>query len=323
MLEAVPESFLDRLLKEFGMQWTHLVIISGVVFSSFRLEPYVNPGIWIIGTLASFSIAYLFRRSVSGHFARVVAYAVLTSMVAVAVPALAFGFAGHAILPLMSTFNEISTLYISIVVGIPLGLSILSYRRQEEFQRSALPKNLTAALESAIVHSDFIHESVSYDIRLEHSTKGVVLHFDVTMNLLNRLKARATYRDVFDPAGTDKRFLSASVDGVRVNVQDHDRLSKRGLVMSHDVNGGQRFQVRVLGASTFHSRDSELIGSYFPCERLSILLRAPPDNLQVHFQSLLPKKVEPQYLDTGDQLFQYDAGVLPFQGVRLFWEGQN
>jgi hypothetical protein len=197
---------------------------------------------------------------------------------------------------------------------------ILSYRSQDEFIRSPLPAALADAAKS-LSQMDFVHEAVSYIISFFPATTGdVIMRFEVKMNVLNRSKRTAFYYDTFDPAGRNKHFVSATINGSPVNLADRDLLTQRGLRLEHEAKPGEQFTVFVIGESTFYSRDNELVGVYLPCATLSIRIQKPPDNLNVHIESLLPKKVDAQQLSTGEFLFECSKGVLPFQGARIFWE---
>ena len=209
------------------------------------------------------------------------------------------------------------------MIGVPIGVCILSYRKQAGTAYDALSPTLEKAVKESILESEFIYERVAYDISFRRlQSSDLVLNFDVIMNLRNRSKNSALYEDIFDPAGFGKTFIFASVAGNAVNVTDRDRISLRGLRLTHRVQANGAFQVRVNGESTFHSRDSELVGVYLPCDQFSIIIRKPMDDLDIHVQSLLRNKLDPLLLPNGDIEIVYSDGMLPFQGVRLFWESR-
>ena len=319
-IEPIPEGFLSRLLNEFGIQWTHLVVLSGVVFTSFGLQTYLDAGVWILGTIGSFGLVYLFRYQISGNFLKTTIWSFTALAAGILVGWGLLSVSHQNVGPFMQTRTKWSTLYISVIVGVPLGIMILSYRLQDEFLRSPLPPALAAAAKN-LSQLNFVHEEVSYIISLRRDrTDDVIMTFEVTMNLVNRSKRTALYQDSFDPAGRNKRFVSATINGSRVNEEDWDRRTQRGLKMEYEAAPGEKFRVVVIGESTFYSRDNELVGVYLPCNILSIRIKRPPDDLMVHIESLLPQKVDAEHLPTGDLLFQYSGGVLPFQGTRIFWE---
>jgi hypothetical protein len=320
-IKLVPDSFLGKLLQEFGLQWTHLALLSGVVFSSFHLEMYLNPGLWMLGTLAAFSMVYLFRDTISDNFLRVSIWSVLIGMILLFAP-LAVLIRLHQDVPeLIKQWSQAVTIYLAMAIGIPVGIMILSYRKRDDFQRMPLSPRLAQAVKEAASQSDFVHESVIYEIEfLPTEAKDVVMRFTAKMNLVNRSKRMATYKDVFDPAGRNKKINYATIKGQPVDTEDPDRIFQRGLLLTHEAQPSETFEVVVSGESTFYGRDSELVGVYLPSSSLTVRVKKPPPNLSVNVQSLLPKKIDSKPQPTGDILFEYAEGVLPFQGTRLFWE---
>jgi hypothetical protein len=323
-VKFLPDSFLGKLLQEFGIQWTHLAILSGVVFSSFHLEQYLNPGLWMLGTLAAFSLVYLFRDYISKNFLVVSIWAALSGLILLLVPlAVLFGL-GQDIPAFIRQWSQAATIYLSLAIGVPAGSMILAYRNKDEFLRTPLPPQLAEAAKEAASHSDFIHESVSYQIELLPTpAKEVVMRFTVTMNVVNRAKRKTIYQDFFDPAGRYSKMHYATIKQQSINTEDPDRSFKRGLLLTHEAEPNERFEVVVSGESTFYGRDSELVGVYLPCNSLTVRIKKPPPNLSVNIQSLLPKKIDSKPQPDGDILFEYADGVLPFQGTRVFWEPRD
>jgi hypothetical protein len=337
-VEPIPESFLGKLLGAYGLQWTHLVIISGVAFSSFGLERYLNPGIWILTTVAAFGVVFLFRAQIE----RRVTFPVAAAAGLVLVGA---GFGGlvlaadptrhQSLGTFMEVHSTVATLYLGLLVGIPVGIAILSFRSQETFRYAPLTPKLALALNETVAHAPFALDTAMYviDLQLEHSTTSgglsthsgsgspqrILFHYTVNMAVVNRLAERVTYTDVFDPAGDDKSFVYATLKGKKVQMNP-ERLSGRGLHLTYEAEPSERFEVFVEGQSTFHVRDSELVGTYLPCEHLRIMIRRPPDGIAVQVQSLTPKPTDVEELPNGDLMWEHAQGILPFQGARVFWE---
>jgi hypothetical protein len=318
-LKLVPDSFLGKLLNRFGIQWTHLAILSGVLFSSFHLEEYLNPGLWMLGTLAAFSLVYLYSDEISENFLKVSIWCALIGLGLLLVPVATLFALGQDIPAFIKQWSQAVTIYLSLAIGIPAGIMILSYRNRDE-QRSPLPPALALAAKQA-VQSDFIHESVSYEIEfLPTPEKKIVMQFTAIMNLVNRSSRKVTYRDIFDPAGSDRDVFYATIKQQPINTKSPDRQYGRGVLLAHEAEPNERFEIVVRGRSTFHERDSELVGVYLPCSSLTVRVKKPPNGLEVNIQSLLPGKNEAQVQPNGDILFQYADGVLPFQGTRVFWQ---
>ena len=319
-IEPIPEGFLAKLLNAFGVQWTHLVLISGVAFSSFGLESYLDPGVWIIGTIASFSIAYIFRYSVSRDFPRTFFFALCIALFLCAGPVFVAQIFDISPLDTLRNWSKIATLYISLVFGIPLGIVILSYRRQINSMLEPLSISLENKIKHSITESPFVILKAEYFIRLTKFTEeNVTFFFEVKFLLKNRVSEVRTYTGIFDPAGSEKRFLTCSIAGKPLNPQDPDRSFDRGLRLSHEAQAQEEFELAVSGEALMYQRDSEMVGTYLPCEQLTILLEKPNDEIVVNFQSLMREKIEPRIEPNGNLIFECVNGVLPFQGARIFW----
>ena len=164
------------------------------------------------------------------------------------------------------------------------------------------------------------NELIEYDISLDLvGSSDVRLHFVTHMVVANRSSSVVDYRDVFDPVGRDNEFIAMAIDGIGIDPNDRDYIYGRGRQLFQRLQPGQRLDVRVEGASTFHAQDDELIGTYLPCERMIIRLAPPPSGLSVSFQSLLDGKIDVQQRVDGSRVFETKRGLLPFQGARLTW----
>ncbi len=317
-LQTIPESFLGRVLKEFGLQWTHLFIISGVVVSAFGLDAYIDSSIWILGVVGAFCFVYIFNDYISGRF-------LLTFSLCVA----AFGLAmvpfalapGHPVAEWFATVlpNKGSrTLYWAFAVGAPLGVCLISYRRRESVRLLPLPDALRANVTEQVLQAVFLIERALYEIHLEKTEDGRVrFFFDLRFSILNRSTEPAEYRDVFDPTGDLKEFYVAELGGRVVDVASPENRFGRGLVLSHRAAGRARFEVHVAGSSVFSPIEAELVGTYYPAVELEVTIRKPPDDLQVSTQCLLKDNVEPHVRANGDRVLAYTQGLLPYQGIRV------
>lgn len=317
--EPIPEGFLAKLLQEFGFQWTHLVIISGIVFSSFGLQKYMNSGVWILGTVLAFSLVYLFRSRISGNLLKVSLWAGLASVLAFGVPFFAL-LDKHQDIPLLiEAWSKLATLYASLALGIPVGVTILSYKAQEEMTLTPLPAELSSALKS-VSRSSFVHERVAYLLEFSAAEGGgVAMHMNVEMHIFNRSQHHATYRDVFGSANRNNVFYYAEINQTIINVEDPERRFSRGLKLEHRARGQEHFRVVVNAKSTYHGRDAEFVGVYLPCSSLNIKIPNPTNEFSIQIESLLRDKVDARRLPNGDLIFEYENGILPHQGVRVSW----
>jgi TIR domain len=191
--------------------------------------------------------------------------------------------------------------------------------RVKDRRRAPLPPALSKAVRETS-QCDLIYQRVRYRIEFRMLKREPIMRFTVTMDVLNRSRRQSEYRGIFDPAGRDKKILHATINGSAIDVRDPDRIFTRGLQIIHEAKPNEKFEIVVSGESTYHERDSEIVGAYRPCNHLEVIIKKPPASLTVNVQRLLPKRVETRTLPNGDLSFDYPDGVLPFQGTRIYWQ---
>ncbi|WP_162901441.1 hypothetical protein [Breoghania sp. L-A4] len=319
-LQTVPDSFMGRVLNEFGVQWTHLFIVSGVALTAFGLDTVLDPSVWIFGIIGSFVLVYVFREYISQNFP-------LTFFVS----ALIFGCLVMLVTPVGSllpsdlgatvrTDKRWFTLYCSMAFGMPLGVCLISYNKRPESLLLALPESIIQSAKSQIFHSPFLIDKATYLIELsEDGSDGVLFSFELHFKIVNRSKKIARYQDIFDPSGEQSCFKSASIGEEVIDVLDPDYSHGRGIVISKEVDGRSTFDVKVAAETHYPRVGSELIGCYFPARELEVRVTCPPSLINVSVQSMLMEKIPVSRMHNGDLLVSYNKGILPFQGVRLHW----
>lgn len=320
-IKVIPNSFMGDILDKFGVQWTHILIISGVVLSAFGFDKFIDPSIWILGIVGAFILVYVFRDYISGRFMIFVGVSLLLAL-ALASPMFAWqGSQLSVAFAKVIADKRWITVYYAFLVGIPLGICLISYSKRPEKKRLVLPSEVSESLKRQILDVDFYAEKASYLIDLSlTSNERVCFEFEVRFQMVNRLNEPVKYHDVFDPAGEETKFKSACIGDQAVDVGDPDFSYGRGLSLSRDVGPRQKFEVSVTAETNFPVRSSELIGSYYPARELEINIRKPPSNLDVTVQTLLREKIHVDKRANGDLCVRYAKGILPFQGVRLYWE---
>jgi len=328
-IEPIPEGFLARLLGAYGLQWTHLAILSGVVFSSFALEKYLNPGVWVLGVVSAFGLVLLFEPYISPSFPLVAALSLLVVALLLGCADLILHLSHRSVPRFVEHHSPSATLYIAWSTAGPVGCAVLSYRKRPDVMLFPLPAALAESTQSAIMRASFINETVDYNFELlnavhpELGDRQVILRYELTFNVWNRSRSDQLYADLFDPAGSHKRFYYAAVNR---EVRDHDApelRSELGLRLEHRAAPGERFQVVVRAESTFGVPGSELIGSYLPSNNMVIRIHQPPPGISIFTQSLASTPLDKNILPTGDVIITATKAVLPYQGIRLFWDADG
>ncbi len=319
---------VSGFVEEFGIKWSQLLIIVPAIISYFGLEQYINGGVWIGGIVMSFAIVYPFRRWVSDNFlGTAVCCVVIFAGGCTGLTYLFLKIAGSSVASFeqLNSFaqahSKLDTIYLSIAVGIPLAIGIVSYRKQDDFVRSPLPRPVRCAVQESVVRADFVFDKAKYKVALRPLASGDVrVLFTAELQVRNRRKEPLKYDAQFDPAGWNKRFTEASIDGRPVDPTKPENVTGRGLLLSCEIPAGKTATLVVSFESTYNGRDSEFIGVYRPTAEYSLTIEKIPKSLKFNEQQFVHRKRDTQKLKNGDLLFLYKDGMLPFQGLRLFWE---
>jgi hypothetical protein len=317
--DLLSQSFLESVLREFGVQWTQITIFTGAALSSLHLTPFIDPAVWIVATATSFLIAYVFRRQVSGNLPRVAAAAGLAAVFLLSAPL------GIAAIQHYDVANELQayripwTVYAAFAVVVPLAFVILSYRKQEALFGGTYPSSLHRAISENLLEGAFYRESQVYKLEVAGVTKNTLtLRTKLSYVVVNRTGLPQMYTGGFVSPFNRGRVLEANVDDYEIDVQDPDYLKERGFFVTRRLEAYGRLSYTFVAEEVFPSRYSELFTAYVPATSLEIQLINPFKEVTFTFESLLPQKVDP--LRTGEIVScATPGGVLPYQGFRLHW----
>lgn len=317
-IKDLPSGILEKVLKRYGLEWTQVVVLSGVVFSSFALDRYLNPGIWILGCVGTFAALIPYAPHVTRNLRK-------ATLISLTVLACVFGAPGIyiAVSPiglgsLYENNRNVATLYTSVGLTASVAAVLICYRAQPENQYVALPVPLDRAMTS-IKSASFVHERVDYDISFALEADRVLFTFRVEMQLLNRSLKAARYEDIFGPAGRVTEFHTAEVAGSPQNLDDWNNLSKRGLHLQYLAGPGEKFTVVLSATCHYNLTDSETVGTYLPCADIRVKVEPPPEGLGVQLQPRVENARPIERLADRSLAFSHSDGLLPYQGVRIYW----
>lgn len=316
---GLPESFLGKVLREFGVQWTQVTIFIGAALSSLHLTPFIDPAVWIVATALSFVVAYVFRRQVSANFPRVAAAAIVIVGVAIAVP---FTILVHRHLDMGNEFQRHRipyTVYLGFAITTPLAFAILAYRKQEDTLGSRYPAELERAISSDLMTSAFFRKNQQYDIEVQSvNATGVTYNITLTYTAVNRTTSASRITGGYVSPFNRAQLTAVKIGDQSIDVQDPDYRTESGFFVTRTLGPGQELNFQFTAEETFPLTYSENFTAYLPTTSLMLRLRNPFEQLAFSVESLLPNKVDP--VRDGDVLTcSVPGGVLPYQGFRLHW----
>ena len=319
-VEGRVDESVAKVFKHYGIGSSNLIILSGVFISSLGLASYIDAAAWIITTFVVFVAVYAFRTYIPLNLIKALFVGLAISLLFL-LPAIIYVLAKSAteFALLYSTNTKVSTSWLAMIICTPMAIVLLSYRVGDQ-SRKSVTTPIAALISKNILLNDFYYSDVNYEISFTVTDEGFVrLRFEMFVAAHNRNLSDVTYTGIFEPAGRNPRIEEFYLDGRLLDVDDPDRNTERGFLLSFVCPGKTDFTVRAIGYSDFNSRDSEYISAYRPTERCKITISELPPGLTVNAQSMLVDKVERQ-MEKNNIVYDVANGFLPHQGLRLFWE---
>ena len=317
----VPDTFIRKILEEFGMQWTHIAIFSGVGFSALGLDRYFNSGVWILGAIAGFTVVYFFRRQLPQQLAKVAAFALIAIVLGISVPIVLISMGGQNPLDFAEQHKTLSTAYLSLVLIIP-GASIIStYRQQENVYGGTYPPELNEAIRKNIADAVFYRKKQVYKVHLVSHTNGMVaFETELSYSLVNRTNTTKKWSGGFAVAGQNAAYTELKVNGKNMDLNRPEYRTERGLRIDLNLAPNEEVPLKFVAKESFPSSGSDLLSSYTPATSLTVEVRnSVKDEIQLIVEALLPEPVEPTYTER-TVVYESPTGVLPYQGFRLYWK---
>lgn len=318
-VEPVPESFLAKVLNEFGLQWAHIAVFSGLIFSSFGLEKYLNAGAWMVTTIASFAIVFLFRREVSSKFPIVVPICVAASTLLLVAGVMVASRISTGLPHFMETHRLESTVYVGLSTMLPLAVIILSYRSREDLYAGRFPLEISDAIRSNLASLSFYKRNQLYEfVVLEVDRTGVKVRLVLAYTLFNRTGAIQRMPLTLTPMREKMEFISARIDNRELDVDDPAFRSEAGLSIMWPFSPGQGHPVRLEAHIWYRHSDCDLMASYLPATDFTLIVTNPFRDLRIVVESLFREVIQPD-IQGDTRIYKSPGGTIPYQGFKLDW----
>jgi hypothetical protein len=317
----VPNGFLSQVLDEFGLQWTHIAVFSGLVFGTFGLDKYFNSAAWMVTTIIAFSIVFLFRRQVTGRFPVVALLGVLTAAIL-----LLAGYwtaishsSTHRVTDYLQAHATLATVFLAASTMLPGAFMILSYRRQETLFGGPFPAELRQAILSNLVDLPFYKRRQSYTFRVVAvEAQSIWIELTLSYVVINRTKSEREWTFGLTPSLKKVEVMSARIDNKDLDVDDPEYISERGFLLTREFPPNSEFAVEFVARWQYHITDADIFISYLPTTDFELIVLNPFPALRVVVQSLLAKKAEPEKIQGGVR-YKSDGATIPYQGFKLSW----
>lgn len=318
--------FLGQVLEEFGVPWTSIAIFVSLIFSGFGLDKYFSVAAWIVTTAVSFTIVFLFKRQVSGNFALVALISgVIIAMLLGGAALLAGGitsgtFSVSHLNSFLSEHKTLSTVYVGLVIMLPLATMMLSYRRQETIFGGRFPKSLRDAIRSNLVDLPFYKENQRFELEIKEIKDDVVRIMEVLeFTIINRTRSRQEYTFGLTPGGKGHNITSVLINNDQLDVTDPEFRSLLGIRVPYKFGPGSHVYVKLAAEVDYQRTDSEVVTSYIPTTSFELVITNPfPNDAHVAVESLLRDKAT--RTPNGDKfVYRSQGATLPHQGFKVSW----
>jgi hypothetical protein len=315
----LPEGFLSSVMREFGTQWTQILVFSGLIFTAFDVERYLNTGAWVVMTVATFTLTFLFRRSVSPNFARVAITCAAIAIVCVGLPIVVILQKNTAPLEFMQSHKSLSSIYLASAVMAPLATSILSYRLQEDTFGGPLPRELRDAIRKGMVDVRFYKSGQLYELTVLHvESDSLRVLVALKYVLINRTNRTQNYTVGLSPLRPIREFRRVRVADADIDWTNPQYRTQAGISIPWTLAARQECPVDIQEVVDYRRSDSDLYASYLPCEDFTLVLRDIPVGVDVSVESLLGEHVQPR-IEPGIKTYVAPGATLPYQGFKVDW----
>lgn len=314
----VPDGFLKQVLDEFGVQWTHIAVLSGAMLSVFGLERYLNAGVWILVTIAAFCAVFIFRRQISGNFPRAVLFSASAVVFLILAPLLYLRRNGTPIPDWIQDNRLAATTYMGAAVMLPLAYLILSYRVQEEQFGGPYPKQIRAAIRAEVVELPFYRKDQVYSLEVLNVDGDLLtMRMDLSYVLVNRTKSARESAPGVAPGLRKITPRRVVIGGKDIDLADPEIMTERGMRVARTFPANSETDVRFVVDVEYRVRDNDLYTSWLPVTNLTLKV-TNEFPVSFHFEHLMQGRVDPM-VDGATTTYHVDRAVLPYQGFRMTW----
>lgn len=213
--------------------------------------------------------------------------------------------------------------------GLPDNQFLDQAKRDEyefpSFNSKIYPSPIQKAIKDQLYSLNFFKERVVFEVCVAEVQNGEAEFItELSYLVTNRTKERHDWRMEFlfkyrDGSG---RPLEVKYKNRPIYLNMMDVQSSRGVSIHRTMESGETAPVYIKMQERFRIPDYELYTSYHPATDLKVIVRNPFEGLAFNFEPFYFTSVSPDRYDDRSEIY-FDQGILPHQGLRLSWRGDN
>jgi hypothetical protein len=312
------DGFVPRIVYEFGLKWAQLAAFSGLIFTLFGLDKWLNGGAWTLASICALGSVYAFRRAIrTGFPATTLLSLTCLAIYLVIIISVAMRYGPP---PDVLQRNRVpGSLLLGYGVMTAFAVIILAYRRQETLFGGKYPQAIQNAIARCIVDQACYRQNQEWHLLFRESGPGnTSVVMTLTYELVNRTTRPLEQTLYLTPMRPAVRFIEASAGDIAFDVNDPRNRSAAGLQIPVEVGPAKVVPVRLSAEVAYWPSDSDLFASYLASTDLSLVVSNALPNVDVFVEVLATTRINSVQLETG-RVWALKDGILPYQGFKVDW----
>lgn len=320
------EKIFDPVAREYGTTVAELSIVVTLVIGTFGFDNYFKANVWVMSCILWLGLLYLFRYQVkfSVGSAGLVALFWLLCFIALGIVLFKMpSFVEFIDYDLERRKTALSA-YSAFALTIPIGIVLLSYRRQQLTKGLLFPRQITDAIEKQIYSSAFYKKDLYYEVDFAEPGKDGTVEIVTTMSyqVTNRTDEDKQWTTAFTTLDRLSEVKSLKIGSETVDSQNFKNFkTARGHEISRNVPANSFIKIEFSVATIYGVSDSELFTTYNLATDITVAVKEV-GGLDFRYENLYDESDEVILLKQvkGRTVTKLHKGVLPFEGVRITWK---
>lgn len=317
------DSPFKHISSYYGLKSSSSILLSGVTLSGLGLADIINPTVWLVASISAMGLAYSLRSYISAKYWIVllcsVAFILLLGTIALAVSR------NSDLVSVITSFpfHNIGLSYFGFLLfGLCISITIISYKKMSLETSSILPERIINTLNEQIYKTPLFFKEFKYEVEISDLNNGTVeLQTSIQRVISNRTSAKQIYSGFIPTPHQNFTLHSITIGDEVVDLANPTLYSKGGVNIQQTIDEKSELVMKIRLSEQFPDFGSELYTVYrYPTEQLKF-------HLLNHSSKSIKTWVEPLHNDTTSRThrnentlhWESSAGILPNQGLRLFW----
>lgn len=310
-----------KALKEFGTSVPQLSIVITIIIGSLQFDAFFNAGVWTITSILCFSFLSLFKRHVSPNVMKTFLFSIIITFCLV-LPIFLLYDTGYKDYLIQN--KSFMSMYSAVILMIPLGLLISSYKKQELMHGLYFPTPIENVIERQLTRFPFYRKNINVELEfIENDNTSIIVKTKYSYTLVNRTKEEKKWKIVFDIFDRPTKGVHFYINNSEINIKDRANFkTNRGYEIERMLGPKEEISVLCNLMVEYNIYDSELYTTYNPATDFSLSVKNSNKYIDIGFDIHYENygtNID-IYQENGIKNIDIPNGLLPYEGVYLRWK---